>query len=141
MAAGRLAQHFGVLPKQLDCEEVALACYHLYSPVPCKTGSIVEKLVEIARDPKTHTLDTRSLRIVTERQLEEHGVFLNPNRRGETELLYWPSAFRKRFPDYARIFRLPEVAALMKVDKDRPTVKRVIRKGKEDRVYCFVLPC
>jgi hypothetical protein len=140
MAAGRLAKHYGVLPKRLDCEAVSLACYRLYRPAARRKTSILDELVEISRNPKTLTIDASKLRDLTNRQLDQHEAFLHRNRRGQTELLFWPPAFQRRFPDYGRTLRQPEVSAYMKVDKDRVTVKRPIRVGREDRVYCFVLP-
>jgi hypothetical protein len=140
MAAGRLAKHYGVLPKQLDCDAVALACYRLCRPNQQPAASVIEQLVAISRDQKTTTIDPSRLPTLTNRQLDQNGVFLHRNRRRQFELLFWPPAFQKRFPSFASVLRQPEVCAMLTVDKDRPTVKRVIRQGREDRVYCFVLP-
>lgn len=141
VAAGRLAQHYRVLPRSLDCEAVALACYRLHCPnADRKEAGILEQLVQISRDPKTISLNASKLRNLTTRELDEHGVFIHRNRRGQTELLFWPPAFQRRFRDFGSVLRKPEVAAMMKGEKGRKTLKRAIRQGREDRVYCFVLP-
>lgn len=140
MAAGHLAKHYDVLPSNFRCEEAARYCYELQRHKGKKEASIVDKLVEISRNPGVRWVDTKKLPAMTNAQLDQTLAFLHRNRSRQVELLFWPAAFKKHFRQWARHLRDPALVGILNGDTDRPTVKRQIRAGRMDRVYSFILP-
>lgn len=140
MAAGRLAQRYRVLPGNFDCSAAALYCYNLHCVDRNQDSSFVNELIQISRRQGLPWLDKGKLASMTDIQLDRSVAFLHRNRSRQIELLFWPPAFKRLFPDWVRLLRSPQMVGILNGDSDRTTVQRLIRAGRKDRVYCFILP-
>lgn len=140
LAAGLLARHYGILPHRFNCERAARACYRLYLNGAEPGSTFVDELKALARSGKPRELHKTRVMRLTNSDLDKRGAFLNRNRRNELELVFWPPYFQKKYPNFERLIRQPDVASIMSREGDRPTNKRLVRAGyPNDRFYCFTI--
>ena len=140
-AAARLAKHFGVLPANYDPLKAALYCYDQFRLAGTPDPKAAETILKLFDDPGTIDLDrTRRLKISKEAFCDRL-AFKWANRSGVKELLISQASVERLFPRWKEIKRdNHQIARILKADKTHGTVKRGIRVGEKDRVYCFVKP-
>ncbi len=95
-AGGQLAQHYGALPKQFDCEAAAVACYRLFQ-ASTKRVSYVERLLELAADPNVIDLDARGRKHLTKRELRSVPGVFRTSSRGKREFIVEPGTGMRLF--------------------------------------------
>ena len=140
LAAGKLAQYYGALPIDYDCEAAALACYRLYQ-ASTRRMSCVERLYELAANPKVIDLDSRSGGYADADELRSAPGFVRTTRRGRREFLVNPSMFQRLIPDADLFLEDERVLQLLGRDGNHKTKYRRIGKDiKRLRVHCFRLP-
>lgn len=133
-AAGRLAQEYGALPKNLTCGPAALYCYQLHlahtkppPPISSRLRSIIERtdVVKLSKNLKN-------------RELTKASVLINHKEKFD-EVLIRARAIHEEFPDWDAICKSDDVRFLLKRDSDHhDRVKRNVGpKRKAERVYCF----
>jgi hypothetical protein len=143
MAAGQLAQKYGALPADYDCEGAAVGAYRLFL-ASTKRVSHQDRLSAYASDPAVLDMEALGLRYVTRSQLAEAAGFIRPHRDGHREFVVSSETFKRVFPDWRSLLRDPEVGAYLQSEGPRgkrKQVKREMRKGRpNDRFFCFRLP-
>ncbi|WP_118858318.1 DUF927 domain-containing protein [Sphingomonas mesophila] len=139
-AAGQLAQHYGALPREFDCEAAALACYRLFQ-ASTKRMSYAERLLELAADPGVIDLDLRAGGLAAADEFHSASGFFRTRRRGRREFLVNPSTLQRLIPDADRLLKDSEVAQMLRRDGPHLTKKRSMVEGEKPvRVHCFRLP-
>ena len=141
-AAGKLAQRYGALPRELRCGRAALAAYELNRSTATDAPSMLDRLIKLAKTPGVITIDRKRPKKIDDKTLNAAPALLRTNAKGQLELLLTTAAMDRTFPVKRLLFADPDVAAIMICDSDnRKSVKRPLRaKHKDERVYCFTLP-
>jgi hypothetical protein len=140
LAAGRLAQRYGALPKRFRCIGAATEAYRLYRSHSRPLPPFRERLEALLVHPRAIDLDTTKLTRMSEKKLDKVAVFVRTNRRREREFLLTEKALFRICPDWRSLKHQPEAQALWHRDKGRNTQRRRVRKGRRDWLFRFVLP-
>lgn len=138
--AGRLAQHFGVLPSCFDCDEAAVTAYRLHLAT-VERMSPIQRLEAYVGSPGVRDLDAEKTRWLTMEEISTTPGFWKTNREGDREFIVWPEVFKRAFPDWRRVIRDRAVLSLMPGDGRHRGKKRHLRRHHpDDRYFCFRLP-
>lgn len=140
-AAGKLAKHYGALPGDLQCLRAAKECHRLNRRVCGPPPSPINELRALSRHKGVIRVDPTSLKKIPDNVLDAAPAILRPIAKGRVELLLTKVALRRTFTDWQGALKDPGTVPVFKPDRDKPTVKRTVRKNKrQERFYCFELP-
>lgn len=133
-AAGKLAQEYGVLPRELRTGTATLRCYRLHiGHAKGANTPFVERLSALASHDSVTEL--------TKRGPAKPGALAYLWRRGaRAELLVPPANIETLIPDWRQIKGSREVERYLAREGDHRTVKRRIGGKAPERVHCFRLP-
>lgn len=141
-AAGKFAQHHGILPTAWDCLQAAKHCYaNFRSSVPIRQ-SLPERLLAIAKRPQTLRIDPQNLPRLSDAQVAETGAFVR-EVRGETLLLMTTSLGQRMFQDWDALKGTPDFERLNRANDNRRGRGfhcRIRSNKRADWFYCFVIP-
>lgn len=130
-AAGKLAQHYGVLPKTLNPKAAATFCYDLHrTHSTSRQMQFPDRLGLLLRNEKT-------IQLKKPKDYQANALAFVQRRNGRSELLILPNNIRRVFPDWSSIKNSTEVISVMRRDGDHLTVQRKLGAGKKIRVHCF----
>ncbi len=140
-AAGRLAQRFYALPKELDCMQATLKCYRINRKAVGSEITNAERLSRLAKKPGVVTVDVADSTAAYRRRIGKAPALILVGKDGKRELLLTQKALERAFPKPKALFADPAVKPLMRTDAGRHTVKvKLAKGGKATRVYAFRLP-
>lgn len=140
-AAGRLAQRFHALPKELDCMQAALKCYRINRKAVGSEITNAERLRRLAKKPGVVTVDVTDSTAAYRRRIGKAPALILMGKDGKRELLLTQKALERAFPKSKSLFADPAIKPLMRADTGRNTIKvKLVRGGKSVRVYAFRLP-
>lgn len=140
VAAGRLARHYGALPKEFDCEAAGIAAYRLHL-ASTQRLSAKQRLLAFAAGPKVIDMSSLKRKFLSERQLHKAAGIFRTNRKGAREFLVAAATFELAFPDRKLILKDPDVVRMRVKEGRHRGPKREIIKGRPgDRFYGFLLP-
>lgn len=141
-AAGKFAQHHGVLPTSWDCLAAAKHCYaNFRNSVPIRQ-SLGERLLSIASRPETMIIDPQNLPRLADAEVAQAGAFLR-KLKGETLLLMTTKFGQKMFPDWNALEGTPDFERLNRANDNRRGRGfhcRIRSNKRADWFYCFALP-
>ena len=140
-AATRLAKHFGVLPDSYDPLKSTLYCYDRYRLAGTTNPNAADTILSLFDHPDTIDLDQTGRLNISKETFSAHLAFKSTKRSGENELLVSAASLERILPRWSDIKKdNHQIARILNGDKTDGTVKRGVRVGEKDRVYCFVKP-
>jgi len=134
--AGKLAQRYGALPKNLDVEEAAITAYRLFL-ASTERISYPNRVIAFLGDPTMVNIDAQGLEHVSDEMFYATPGFIRINRDGDREHLVKIDAFKRAFPDWRTVLGHWDLKGLFYPDGKHRGSKREVRKGKQDRLLVF----
>lgn len=144
-AAARLAQEIGILPwSTRDIRRSIVACYKAHRRHVASQASTSDPLDELngyigANLPQA--LDVRKgYALAKDGEIVRAPLILLPSKSRDVEVDFAMSseAFEQAFGERARaLLRALKRQGLLRHDQGKLTIKRQIRRGRRDRVYCI----
>lgn len=139
-AGGKLAQEFGALPSSMNCLKATRVAYELNRST-LDHRSPLERIYAFARRDDIVRFKDGNLPQFNRAEVEDAKGFVRVKGNGRTQLILTPNAMNKAFADSGALLRDVEVRQTLISDGKRlGTKKRVSKRGKPVRVYCFRLP-
>jgi hypothetical protein len=136
-AAGRLAQRYGIRPKEAKIGPSVMKCYsHHLAWLSCELP-IAERLTALAQDARTVVLKGKAR---GQAEKVERASWLVRRRPDGDELLVRPEALRNAFPDYDHLRHQAPFAEHQIKEKGRVRVKRQVAGVDLGRIFAFRLP-
>lgn len=134
-AAGKLAQRYRCLPKNMDVLAAAQHCYGLHRKQSAQHGSFIKRLNELCSGSQVARLDSDSPEVIAEADI------IVGKCKGKSERWIRPDAIEVLFPDWQRIKNDPDVTRLRVCDVSKPTTtRRAGPQGKQVPMYVFRKP-
>lgn len=133
-AAGKLAQHYVVLPKRWSCGEAVLACYRKHiQDKSTALGGAVDRIQAYASLPGV-IVCKGATKISQETFRDSAGLMIGKGI--ERELVVHPEALRERISDGLSLVKALKAVGVIEGDPGTYQTKRTIG-GKSIRVYAF----
>jgi hypothetical protein len=140
-AGGKLAQHYGALPKSLKCLEAAIYCYRINRDSVGAEISNVECLWRLSRRKGVVVVDLKDETKRYRKAVEDAPALILVGKKGRRELLLDEEALKGEFRDPKALFADPTVRPSMRHDRGRNSIKvKVTHEGQLKRFFCFRLP-
>jgi hypothetical protein len=141
MVSGELAQEFDILSARYNCQKIAKYVYKM-SQTQRGTSTAASDILRLLEHSSTINLDPDRLPTLSDGEMERSVAFVHRPKNRRAQLLVWPAALKRQFPEWAAMLRAPDVASMLMMEGERPTSKRLVRANKpgKDRMYCFELP-
>lgn len=134
-AAGKLAQRYHCLPKNMDVLQAAQHCHGLHRGQALPSGSFIERLNELCKGPHVAYASEDSPEAVANADV------IVAKCKGHSERWVRPDAIEVLFPDWQRLKNNPDVAKLRIRDTTKPTTTRKAGpQGQRVPMYVFRKP-
>lgn len=139
VTGGQLAQHYGALPKEFDCEAAGIAAYRLYL-ASAERSTPKQRLLAYAAAPTVIDMATSKKKYLSEDELRDAAGVYRDHKEGQREFLVEARTFRRAFPDYKSFLENTEIDEMRVSECGRRGPKREVVKGRaNDRFYSFLL--
>lgn len=140
-AAGKFALRYKAISKHLDPLEATLACYRLNQTARSKPQDTAAQLVKLADDFDSLYETFDKIRDISDEEIEEARAIVREARGGQRELLLTDSQLKRFTLNTRAFFADPQIDRMLISENGRKQTKRRIRKKhKAERFYCFRLP-